>query len=874
MGWTQNISKEFSQAIEWPGKFMLNGGHAQQDIPSQHRLLNAGGMFISWWAIDQIRHIVFGIKMKSEGEYVEVKREDVPAPLRFLHKTIEWDPHSETPENQWKKLAYQLMPGVGAGVGSTFGSIYAFNRNGREQIFKALKGQKSLSLLEADYNAEFAQAMPLRLLAAFFGTFSAASGLTFLYGFFLNPAFATANGAKIFAGSVSAGSLAPHKAAPAELEMVGSYIEEAIRTGKVNDAWAKQFAERVLEPMFGHELRTAESHTKAVETLQNIVESSYQRFNSNGRPAKEIAAAVTKDLTEKLGKNGLDQTLTQYFGLNPENAKLGNANPILRRFHEFLSSVGLGTTFKAGPQAKTAGMGMGLPMVGASIAAGAAAALMPSKAEAHATKEPITGKAPTITNASAAMPSSASSSDTGYVASNRHPHPDGNGKTPEDYVKESVAMHTSQYGSGQPSDTLKWMGEGQLSVLPINRMSCAIGLTTGQIISGSMAKIATGYGIDGKALDSSKVPTYLKWMEGIVKDYNPKGLRPRDRWIKYAQCGVFALGGLLGVRLGTEYAYKNVPNKNKDPHYLEDYLPRISMHQGGAWSWLAASSAVFGSASGLWPLPIPGLNYGIGLAARATSMQDRNFMLPGLNQTLSGATTTSFLRLREGVNYLCHYAVNNPAENPAQLEYLAYTLLGPIFKEQLTVAHIQQFVDAVHEVRDHYWQDGGIPKQKRDDAMKTMREVFTGPGLEVLLIDMGLNPGTVIFEKLNGLAGAIGNVTAKNKIKAEQKAYQEALTEHLAVYVKEGMISQERAEWVIAGIEAVKQGKKQPALAPEAELCPNELQDDTPVEKFTERMGERKNSIRDLIKRSEQEGDWRDAAKLSKENLAPAVVSS
>ena len=123
MGWKEKL--------ELPGRFLEFGGHAQQAIPSQHRLRNAAGMFIGWWALDQVRHVVFGVKMKSEGEYVEIKREDVPAPLQFLYKTIDWDPHSEAPEHQWKKLMYQLFPGVGAGVGAVAGSITAFQGNGR-----------------------------------------------------------------------------------------------------------------------------------------------------------------------------------------------------------------------------------------------------------------------------------------------------------------------------------------------------------------------------------------------------------------------------------------------------------------------------------------------------------------------------------------------------------------------------------------------------------------------------------------------------------------------------------------------------------------------------------------------------------------------
>ncbi|MBY0408463.1 MAG: hypothetical protein K2Q01_12295, partial [Rickettsiales bacterium] len=295
---------------EFLGKFMANGGHAQQDIPAQHRLLNAGGMFLGWSALDQMRHIMFGLKMKSEGEYEEVKREDVPAPLRFLHKTIDWDPHSETPEHQWKKLVYQFMPGVGAGVGAVAGSMMAFQRNGREQQFKTanLKGVNKLNMMDMDFVSQFSQSTPLRVMAGFFGTFSAASGLTFLYGLFLNNAFASANGAKIFTG-LSKGNMAPHKALDAQLDMVGSYVQQGLKTGKIDHQWAQEFSDRVLRPLFGHELHTPEQQEKAVKTLQTMVEKSYQRYKNTGASAKDIAAAVTTDLKKKLDKGHIEKTL-------------------------------------------------------------------------------------------------------------------------------------------------------------------------------------------------------------------------------------------------------------------------------------------------------------------------------------------------------------------------------------------------------------------------------------------------------------------------------------------------------------------------------------------------------------------------------------
>jgi len=347
MSWKDKIK----QGLEFPAKFMAQNGQAQQAIPNQHRLLNAGGMFIGWIALDKIRHIVFGVQQKSEGEYVEVKREDVPAPLRFLHKTIDWDPHSETPENQWRKLAYQLFPGVGAGVGAVAGSMMQFEVAGRAHTMETLKKSKSLNLIDADSLAQYSQAMPLRILTAFFGTFSAASGLTFLYGLFLNHSFAAANGARIFSpfrGALNVGISNPGKALDEQLSNLAAHVKVASKSGgEISDAWAKQFSGAILEPLFGHELKTAASQEKARATLQKIVKESYHKFQKSGEPAEKIAKAVTEDITKKLGKANIEKTLRDEFHLDPAKATPGKANPIVyhpvKAFQDALGLKGIST---------------------------------------------------------------------------------------------------------------------------------------------------------------------------------------------------------------------------------------------------------------------------------------------------------------------------------------------------------------------------------------------------------------------------------------------------------------------------------------------------------------------------------------------------
>ncbi|MEQ1705688.1 MAG: hypothetical protein ABL867_06925 [Rickettsiales bacterium] len=453
-------------------------------------------------------------------------------------------------------------------------------------------------------------------------------------------------------------------------------------------------------------------------------------------------------------------------------------------------------------------------------------------------------------------------------APTQHESPSAEGKTVAEYVYDAVKLHQQQYkNQGTPPPALlKWIGEASLSNEPKNRWYSALGLSFGLLITGTIANIVTGH----KLLDGSKVtnvPQFLKPIHGIIKNYDPRDITPRNKRIRYAHAAVYSLGGLLGVKIGTDIAYKNAKEKNKDPQFLEDYLTKISHIQGENWSWLSASSGIFGSASGLWAIPIPGLNYATGMVGRITSMQDRNTTVGGLNKIISGATTDSYLRLKEGAYYLANYAVGNPAKDPEKIEYIAYSILGPIFKEQLTAKHIKQFTDAVHEVRDHYWQEGGIPKDKRAEATDTMKQVFTGAGLEVLLIDMGLNPASVMFDRVNGLIGKLGNVGKADKIKEKQNSYWAALQERLPKYVAANIISQERADWVNESIADMKQGKP-PKPAPVIKSEVVEAQ-----KKLESSPRTKETSVNKLVKSSVKPGDWRESIlKRRQESESPRLV--
>jgi len=335
-------------ALAKAGEFLTNGAHAQQTLPSQHRLRAAGGMFLGWIAMDKLRDYMFGVQQKSEGEYVEIPLEEVPPPLKFLYKTIDWNPHSDDPKEQYKKILYQCMPMVGAGLGTLAGSMSAFGpkgplsgqlgANGREGDFNKFTKSKTLSLLEGDMSAQYAQAKTFRVMTALFGGFSAASMVNIIYGVMLNSAFVLANGARVFGfgGGLEMGNMGPTKAADALVNGVSHYVKAFERGDKeAITKFASTFEKRVLEPLFS--IKDPKKQEEVRNLIKNLVEKSYESHKN--LKAGELEAAVAADMKKTLGT--LDRATVEKLGLHLEDATLGEAFWPGARIKEFLEKIGL-----------------------------------------------------------------------------------------------------------------------------------------------------------------------------------------------------------------------------------------------------------------------------------------------------------------------------------------------------------------------------------------------------------------------------------------------------------------------------------------------------------------------------------------------------
>ncbi|MEQ1705687.1 MAG: hypothetical protein ABL867_06920 [Rickettsiales bacterium] len=356
MSWQSNITGKAMSASDYVGKFISTNGHAQQTFPAMHRAAAAGGMYLGWKAFDKGRDLVFGNDQTSEGVFVDNKREDYPVIVRFLHHSIDWNPHSDAPSDQWKKVLYQTMPAIGAALGTVTGSMSIFHFNNRASGFAKAKNPKTiLSIMQAENATQYAQAGWPIFFTSLFGGGSGASMLVFPYGIGLNTSFYLRNGAANNIANHSGGNLAPPKALVERIAKVPFYVKSAINSGgQVSKDWAKLFMARAVKPILPKSLNTPAKEEEAINTIHNTFQSVYDEHSKtlSGEPLIKAVSEkmhkifgdpeLTLNANGKVDLYGFDKYLHENLGQKLEDVSLGNSSWVARTFKEVTGKVGIG----------------------------------------------------------------------------------------------------------------------------------------------------------------------------------------------------------------------------------------------------------------------------------------------------------------------------------------------------------------------------------------------------------------------------------------------------------------------------------------------------------------------------------------------------
>lgn len=346
------ITSGVKEIGDYVGRFVSSNAHAQQTIPALHRLLSAGGMYLGWIGGDKVRDALFAVNQTSEGEFVEVKREEVPIILRPIYHKIEWNPHSDAPGEQWKKILHQTLPAATAAAGTLAGSEMVFQMNDRAAGFIAGRKSKELSLITADRITQYPQSRLFSVLTALTGGAGGASMLPIAYGAFLNLRFLLANGGKINLGNSAGGNLSPEKALTERIGKVAFYVKSATNSaGKIGEEWSQIFVKDVLKPIFGKNLDSPEKEEKIRKIIHGTFQKAYDELWEKGLRGEKLIEEVSNKMHNIMGDakpvlnrgrieyQGFDKYVQKDLGFNFDDITLGNSVSIIRTLTEWLAKT-------------------------------------------------------------------------------------------------------------------------------------------------------------------------------------------------------------------------------------------------------------------------------------------------------------------------------------------------------------------------------------------------------------------------------------------------------------------------------------------------------------------------------------------------------
>lgn len=279
--------------------------------PGYHRLKNAVGLSIGLYTGRKLMNIVVGAK--PDG--TEIRREDVPLPLRPLHGIMKYNHFSDDPRDRWMKAVDNVAPAVLGAFGAVAGSHHFFKQRG-----EALKNPQYMD--EFDESMSMEQSKPWSLLSGITSLFGSASGAALgpvgNYGASLGTRFALASGRKVALpglGKIISGNHSNMPFGPTQ--MIDRMIDYVTENPSARPERLERMAHGILAPLFKG------VKPEQVQDFVGKVHGIRDQFLAEGGIPEEAHGKVRDLLKSHFRGAGLESTL-QEIGIDPLTADLGN----------------------------------------------------------------------------------------------------------------------------------------------------------------------------------------------------------------------------------------------------------------------------------------------------------------------------------------------------------------------------------------------------------------------------------------------------------------------------------------------------------------------------------------------------------------------
>jgi len=733
--------------------------------PGLHRLYNATGLSVGLLAGRQLMNLVVG----HTPDGTPIQKQDVPLPLQPLVGLMSYNVYSDDPRDRWLRAIDNMAPAIlgAAGVLASSRIFFKDRMQAAAEIERMAlhKGNPNvaphgMTIAQAEQAIAMRQAEPWAVATAGSSLFGSASGFNLIpwpgnYALSLGALYGLRNGRRVGMASLQ------------QSEGKWGWFKNPLRHVTHTTANSPLGPEDMLRLAITQILHNPSLDAKALPEVYDLLNGTLHAWVKNVGPqqvkafAQDIEAFAQSLQASGKTKEEIHAAVSGYFGERFEDFLLKNGLIDMRSWQNVMESLTPGNNGWLGKAAEMFGAKKHTEALRESYAKGVYSRLH-SKARALGIP---TGK--TLAEAGeteVATPAgrhiarkvglaagggflglAALGSLSGASPEERDPHKPG--------PTHRVAAFVNQ----RPLDIAEWIGNALNFPPSLHRWQNALGLSTGMYGGMKAMEYLTGHSIRGHKLTEFKLfdfmPSMGKIPEKPLLAYKYHGLGMGDRWMKVLHMAIPAALGFYGNKLGSDFYFHSQHKRVSTPEYIDDFSSRIAFDQSKPWGYLSAATALTNVGVGLNFLPF---SYGMNLGTRFTLGSDRRVILPGVKEVWSNNHSRFPLGPSKLRDYMINYVVNNPDREPRQLEEMLQGILSPWFGQQPNTV-INQFAADVLEIRNKYYQEGGIPPKDRAKCKKELRERFVGKGLHVELEKLGLD---VLKAHLadNGLSGDIANV--------------------------------------------------------------------------------------------------------------------
>lgn len=746
--------------------------------PGKHRLMTAFGLMAGLFTGREMMNILTA----KDGKGDDTDAESLAPPLRRFHGVMAYNPHEDSPDAKWHRVADAFVPMLFGAIGAMTGSArFAKTTPLMAALEKQMAGgSERFGLQHADYLANKVQSEKLNYLAGLGLNMGSTSGVhlfpTMLASSTSAFRFQIDHGKNIIMPGLR--RLSGNRAHSSR--NLFNTLDDFTKWAQNNAAHytSREWYHADTQPLFKYTKDMLQVFKEATPEQRRIVEQRLEELCRQLDGIAEAEAGKTglqgEALVKELAREGgaFDRTIKGFVhgGLEQSFIKAGLIDPA--NMEKTMQNIALGDNGIVSKAVSLLGGRQHIAEVAKqyerSVTQRAAGDYTPQRVDRLIPKDGV----PYLGGAAAVAATIGLTESLGRAK--RHAPPDSPLRLPDQPdlpVDRSLPRHQQarqfhrlleqKKGHGikdmindKPLDGLNWLASVLVVPPGLHRFMNAGFLSAFLYGGAKLSSALAARELKGAPLSKEAVWPVLRPLYGRMA-YRFKSADPTDRWKHVAHQLMPVSIGAFGTYTGSRLYFSDAIDRAEKAEYLEDYTDRISLEESESYARASAVTSILNTGSGLHMLPF--VSYPSNLQNRFLMAKGQQVASPLLGKWWSGNPAHYPWHVRRHLDQMVRYAVGNPAEYPQAFEPMAEALLAKLYPDMPPGELAEKrdaLVEKLYETRDRFWEQGGIPKARQTEARKAMEGVLRRDGFERTLHSIGLNPLEADLDH-NGMSGRV-----------------------------------------------------------------------------------------------------------------------